>query len=777
MGLQREFCLPKGPPPKGPPSSSPPSAPPYLQPPPAIETVKNAAGPAAGHPSSPAQVQEITESVGSKTADASNMNRPVKKIEATSATTMASSLVDVEVGGEAKESDLAPISLSAEQWTKNRRGSKSKKTARKSSKKKSADLVEKSTTRAVGQDEDNEITYVDIKSRNSQGGRGTSADADTTVLPNKAAKEDEEELERSGSFATTTHYTLQSLSLGFDLDTLDIDLNAPHTLADKFCRNGSKAKRVRNALSGEDDRNLIAAEENPTEEGERGLRTDVADGKCGQSERDCGGNVKKESVPEQVQATPRLELPLPYTTRSFPESNELQNVACYENYHPDAVLPWSYTSMAATSSTANNHIVNTSSRERDVVFSSTSTSAVLSDHTTTTGNNKTGNNLQISGPSSSISTSARHSQKSQSSTASMLMFEEQEAAHENLRNHSQPTGCTSQNTRNCSGGSTQQQHQRSDGGPLQHAYDLLPNYNKYNSNPGGSCTTGGPATSFSRTGSSSGADFEDTVRTLWKWQQQVSKFSLETLFYVFYQLVDDIMQAYAAEELYNRGWKYHVERERWFFKRKTVKNSVVRNDFRDEDSAMVHDDQNQQYPYNQMQEHQRTFAASACSSSFSSATSWEIHHCAQQHQTNQQQQMRRGFGSASQPLNVSYSSSSFGSAVAKEQQEWEWITWDYLNWCEQKVLVYEKYVERFVNYSGEEDENENSATTTALHPPGVDRKLANQEQNPTSSSRSTTTSRKDKPHQATHFYVIPNTMQEFVREFLPAEATRVGAVV
>ncbi len=314
MGLQREFCLPKGPPPKGPPSSSPPSAPPYLQPPPAIETVKNAAGPAApaGCPSSPAQDQETTESVGSKTADASNMNRPVKKIEATSATTMASFTVDLEIGGEAKESDLAPISLSAEQSTKNRRGSKSKRTARKSSKQKSADLVEKSTTRAVGQDEDKEITYVDIKSKNSQGGRGTSADvADTTVLPNKAAKEDEEVLERSGSsFASTTHYsTLQSLSLGFDLDTLDIDLNAPHMLADKFCRNGgSKVKRVRNALSDEDDRNLITAKENPTEEGERGLRTDVADGKCGQSERGCGGNVKKEAAPEQVQATPRLEV-------------------------------------------------------------------------------------------------------------------------------------------------------------------------------------------------------------------------------------------------------------------------------------------------------------------------------------------------------------------------------------------------------------------------------------------------------------------------------------
>ncbi len=474
-----------------------------------------------------------------------------------------------------------------------------------------------------------------------------------------------------------------------------------------------------------------------------------------------------------------FQLPLPYTTRSFPETNELQNVACYENHHPDAVLPWSYTSMAATSSTANNHIVNTSSR--DVVFSSsTSCSAVLSD-TTTTGNNKTSATLQISGPSSSISTSARHSQKSQSSTASILMFEEQEqAAHENLRKASAAaSGGTSLNTRNCSGGrSTQQHHQRSDGGPQEHAYDLLPNYNKYNSNPGGCCTAGGPAAFFSCTGSSSGADFEDTVRTLWKWQQQVSKFSLETLFYVFYQLVDDIMQAYAAEELYNRGWKYHVERERWFFKRKIVKNNVVRNNFRDEDdSAMVHDDQSQQDPYNQMQ-HQRAFGASACSSSFASAaTPWEINHCAQQYQTNQQQQMRSGFG-LSQPLNVSYSNSSFGSAVAKEQQEWEWITWDYLNWCEQKVLVYEKYVEGFVNYSGEEENENSGATTTALHPPGVDRKLANQEQNiPTSSGSRTSRTKINKPQQAAHFYVIPNTMQEFVREFLPAEATRVGAVV
>lgn len=41
------------------------------------------------------------------------------------------------------------------------------------------------------------------------------------------------------------------------------------------------------------------------------------------------------------------------------------------------------------------------------------------------------------------------------------------------------------------------------------------------------------------------------------------KYQLETLFYVFYSMPKDIVQAYAAQELYARGWRYHSERSIW----------------------------------------------------------------------------------------------------------------------------------------------------------------------------------------------------------------------
>jgi len=43
----------------------------------------------------------------------------------------------------------------------------------------------------------------------------------------------------------------------------------------------------------------------------------------------------------------------------------------------------------------------------------------------------------------------------------------------------------------------------------------------------------------------------------------LAKFQLETLFYIFYALPKDILQAYAAQELYNREWKYHTELQLW----------------------------------------------------------------------------------------------------------------------------------------------------------------------------------------------------------------------
>ena len=44
----------------------------------------------------------------------------------------------------------------------------------------------------------------------------------------------------------------------------------------------------------------------------------------------------------------------------------------------------------------------------------------------------------------------------------------------------------------------------------------------------------------------------------------LGKFALETLFYIFYALPKDVLQAYAAQELYAREWRYHAESKLWF---------------------------------------------------------------------------------------------------------------------------------------------------------------------------------------------------------------------
>lgn len=44
----------------------------------------------------------------------------------------------------------------------------------------------------------------------------------------------------------------------------------------------------------------------------------------------------------------------------------------------------------------------------------------------------------------------------------------------------------------------------------------------------------------------------------------LSKFQLETLFYIFYTLPKDVLQAYAAQELYAREWRYHGDSKLWF---------------------------------------------------------------------------------------------------------------------------------------------------------------------------------------------------------------------
>jgi len=44
----------------------------------------------------------------------------------------------------------------------------------------------------------------------------------------------------------------------------------------------------------------------------------------------------------------------------------------------------------------------------------------------------------------------------------------------------------------------------------------------------------------------------------------LSKFQLETLFYIFYNMPKDTLQVYAAKELFNRDWRYHKDLGLWF---------------------------------------------------------------------------------------------------------------------------------------------------------------------------------------------------------------------
>lgn len=56
----------------------------------------------------------------------------------------------------------------------------------------------------------------------------------------------------------------------------------------------------------------------------------------------------------------------------------------------------------------------------------------------------------------------------------------------------------------------------------------------------------------------------------------LSKFQLETLFYIFYALPKDVLQAYAAQELYSREYRYHGELKLWF-KRAGPSDGVAAN--------------------------------------------------------------------------------------------------------------------------------------------------------------------------------------------------------
>jgi hypothetical protein len=47
-------------------------------------------------------------------------------------------------------------------------------------------------------------------------------------------------------------------------------------------------------------------------------------------------------------------------------------------------------------------------------------------------------------------------------------------------------------------------------------------------------------------------------------QTHIKQFSLQTLFYAFYQLPKDLLQSLAAQELNSRGWRYHTQLSLWF---------------------------------------------------------------------------------------------------------------------------------------------------------------------------------------------------------------------
>jgi CCR4-NOT transcription complex subunit 2 len=45
--------------------------------------------------------------------------------------------------------------------------------------------------------------------------------------------------------------------------------------------------------------------------------------------------------------------------------------------------------------------------------------------------------------------------------------------------------------------------------------------------------------------------------------EHLSKFQLETVFYMFYSMPRDLLQGTAAQELYRRDWRYHAELKLW----------------------------------------------------------------------------------------------------------------------------------------------------------------------------------------------------------------------
>ncbi|XP_027347410.1 probable NOT transcription complex subunit VIP2 isoform X2 [Abrus precatorius] len=62
-------------------------------------------------------------------------------------------------------------------------------------------------------------------------------------------------------------------------------------------------------------------------------------------------------------------------------------------------------------------------------------------------------------------------------------------------------------------------------------------------------------------------------------QGYFSKFSVETLFYIFYSMPKDEAQLYAANELYNRGWFYHKEHRMWYIRVPNLEPLVKTNTY------------------------------------------------------------------------------------------------------------------------------------------------------------------------------------------------------
>ncbi|CAN1283114.1 Probable NOT transcription complex subunit VIP2 [Linum perenne] len=62
-------------------------------------------------------------------------------------------------------------------------------------------------------------------------------------------------------------------------------------------------------------------------------------------------------------------------------------------------------------------------------------------------------------------------------------------------------------------------------------------------------------------------------------QGYFAKFTLDTLFYIFYSMPKDEAQLYAANELYNRGWIYHKEQRVWLIRVQNVEPLVKTNTY------------------------------------------------------------------------------------------------------------------------------------------------------------------------------------------------------